>query len=280
MNIRLLMILFAFSILLTAPAHASMMNLDYFDTQIKDSNGNWVEIIGEDDFNNFGMTASGTPSGFTFQLFTNFKPQDPNGESVSPTYGSLLGDLIFRHGSSDKYLYHAFDLSGLGWDAMDDSDAADAGLYEVNTWYYASHWYGYSGQIDGNWIYGTEYRAKDAHSFTFGDDNGAMVRVNSKTQITDDNEHLQATVHRDDDINGGYDGDYVYTISGEFNLLDALGLEWGDSFDVLFATATCANSGMMGTVTTQTPEPGTWLLFGTGLLGLAWLGRKRMAKRS
>ncbi len=70
-------------------------------------------------------------------------------------------------------------------------------------------------------------------------------------------------------------------ICGHFNLLEAMKLGWGDSFDVLFATATCANSGMMGKMTTNpVPEPNTWILFGTGLLGIFWVARKKLAQKT
>jgi hypothetical protein len=45
-------------------------------------------------------------------------------------------------------------------------------------------------------------------------------------------------------------------------------------------TQQCGNDNIMGHGNTPIPEPGTMLLFGTGLLGLAGLGKKRLVKKA
>mgnify|MGYP006305400981 FL=1 len=48
---------------------------------------------------------------------------------------------------------------------------------------------------------------------------------------------------------------------------------------ISLATSTYDDSDQINRVTTKAPEPETLFLFGTGLVGLAWLGRKRLKRR-
>jgi hypothetical protein len=45
-------------------------------------------------------------------------------------------------------------------------------------------------------------------------------------------------------------------------------------FDFYFASATCGNDEIMGTVPADVPEPGTWAMLGSGLLAVGFLRRR------
>jgi hypothetical protein len=62
--------------------------------------------------------------------------------------------------------------------------------------------------------------------------------------------------------------------AAQFNL-DFLGPE---TDFIAHYTYQCGNDNLMGSGTTPVPEPATMLLFGTGLIGLAGLGRKKFRK--
>jgi hypothetical protein len=72
-------------------------------------------------------------------------------------------------------------------------------------------------------------------------------------------------------LSGGPDWRIDVTLSP--NLFSGL----GDQIGVHWASATCANDYINGTV--PVPEPATMLLLGSGLIGLAGYGRKKFSKK-
>ena len=59
------------------------------------------------------------------------------------------------------------------------------------------------------------------------------------------------------------------------NLTPTVLANLNNGFDFYFASATCGNDEIFGTVSGGVPEPGTWALMGAGLVGLGLLRRRR-----
>jgi hypothetical protein len=72
--------------------------------------------------------------------------------------------------------------------------------------------------------------------------------------------------------NGSYTGDIHNVLAVDLGFLPA-----GTEFYAHF-TEGCGNDDLMGKGTTPVPEPGTMILLGSGLIGLAGWGRKKFRK--
>ncbi|MBW2164083.1 MAG: PEP-CTERM sorting domain-containing protein [Deltaproteobacteria bacterium] len=75
----------------------------------------------------------------------------------------------------------------------------------------------------------------------------------------------------DDDVDG-LQGDFHYAITG-FDLNFISGIAFTSHL-----TIGCGNDNLMGSGTAPVPEPATIILMGTGLLGIAGFGRKKLKK--
>ena len=102
----------------------------------------------------------------------------------------------------------------------------------------------------------------DSTGGSYGYNHGVYTSIKQGTKVTN--------------LNNGFSVAGDYTISIWIDLND-LGGDLGSEIDILWGTATCANDVVKGTL--HVPEPSTMLLFGTGFLGLAMIGRKKLFKK-
>ncbi|WP_028575411.1 PEP-CTERM sorting domain-containing protein [Desulfonatronovibrio hydrogenovorans] len=257
-------------------AQASLITLTNYDTYVTPqksgagfTQGEWydkIEAPTSNIFANHGVSLTANASGFQFEINTNFSGYTNIGNA-----DHYIGDFFLFAGNR----YFGFNLGK--WDSPDAAPDASTPyqasffqIWDIQKAYTPDH---YLGSYQ-NLIYGDGYKAT---SFDFTWELEPFVTMYDKSDPNYGTQ-IQSPFVADFYQTALEDGSYTYTLAGEFDLIWAMNLSWGDSFDFLFATATCANSGMMGSVAT-TPEPGTWLLFGTGLLGISWLGRKRLIKK-
>ena len=267
---KIMLFLLALWFLSFSTAQAYTFNLQKYDTEVTPSKkaqgadgvqyntGDWYSSIG-DGFENYDMSLTGDNNHFTMSLTTEFGIT--NSFYGSGSNQAQLGDFFIQTGSDYNF---AFDLSNMDSN-LDSKNDIDSGLYRIDL--NGNEPYKYANDyFEQSYIIGDGYRAETDQGYI---DAKNIVRMGEDADLVYD---VKFTTFKNSD------GNYTYTIAGNFDLMDSLGLEWGQDFDFLWATATCANSGLMGRVATSTPEAHALLMFGTGLLGVAWLGRKRLNK--
>ena len=132
---------------------------------------------------------------------------------------------------------------------------------------------GYEYAIDIDWSGGT-YKV-----YTIGQ--GTLGSVTVSQNISESNP-WQFNVDSSQ-INSQFSsGSFLVTSSGSSYTVNGFDLSWlghGTEFYSHF-TISCGNDNLMGHGTTPTPEPATMLLLGTGLVGLAGLGKKKFLSTS
>jgi len=274
-------------ILWISTANAALLSLDVWETRVLPShnvdswvhNGidysydidTWTDFVGGPRYTIHGMDLQLRKNFFEFQFVTNFEGYKQYTGAAAP--GRVyLGDLFFSTEMNETY-DAAFSFAEINFNDFLNPDVSlsfpSQKLYSVESWRTSTEFFGTSsdGTLSGSYFtHGVAYGAFDQDDNLVKVVKPAIVEVGLGTSI----ENYFATLSR----SAIQDGMYTYTVTGYFDLVRALGMNWGDSFDVLW-TQTCGNAGIMATVNTV-PEPGTLLLLFMGLGGLVlWRMRFR-----
>lgn len=253
--------------LMATTVHASLVTLELFtDAKVQAtlvetgsfdgySEGSWHTTIGP--FNTFGfitpfMEMNIQTNSFDIKITTNFAEGDPN------TYQTELGDMFFVTESGVFAI--AMNSDGGFYSNVNPRHSTDVFPAQATAANISSYAY---GKLFGYGNLGS------------GETMAPYVRIDEDADLMNTTNFTMASPKP-----------YTYTISGDFDLLAALGMtSINQTFDVVLAP-TCANSVLWARASLTSdppgggvvPEPGTIALLGLGLIGL-FFGRKRFSRK-
>jgi hypothetical protein len=241
------------------------------------STGGWVDTIPDITNSEFDITeivVTYNPGGnsLAFDLYTNY-----NNEGYEHTY---FADLALDLNKDGVYEYAIVFSSHIGrTNEQRSSSGVGTGVYSIQSGYkedyhyynptysvtpaYTKGWntssYFYEGESLGNYYYGEKWD-RDAPKLPIVAVGGSPTRLGNIVSSLDGPASDYPLYH----WNIGIDSSLIcYT---------------GGSMDIFWAGATCANDVIYGKVP-PISEPGTLLLLGTGLIGIAGYGKIRLRRR-
>jgi hypothetical protein len=208
---------------------------------IDDPANDSIGVAGE--FETYGIDVSnifGAP--IIFELYTNYQ----NGLTVG-TWTTYAADLFI-----DEY-----------YDNPGDS------IYNPSWVHWAIPLVDHDGFIAGKWylvdsVYtSNDFRPNDGVNYVFNENVPVWMKTGSVPSF------------------GSYGGAVDFSQPGKIVLSSDVIFEDDPNayMNISWATATCANDVISGTVGAPVPEPATMLLLGSGLVGLAGFGRKKLFKK-
>ena len=243
-------ILIVLAILLFLPAGALASLVTIYDTN--------TDRYGGDVFNVFSITVETDPTkAMYFNIATNYPQGGNTAYSGSDTWTTRPADLILDVAQNGSWDYAIPLVNHYGWYDSDGLLRPEGGYLAGHVYKVESMWSSSAYEPAGTWTYNDT-----AVSLYKGTDTGLSGTWTWNSTGSTDPQIAAYNI--------------VYS-GANWDIAD---LAINGYLQVYWATATCGNDTIDGTVyPSPVPEPATMLLLGSGLVGLAGFGRKKLFKK-
>lgn len=207
----------------------------------------WVNAIG-DEFDTYGIDLSQEGSRLTIDIYTDFSGNfQQNGLTLTAADLFLNLDGNNSNGVSGYELAIAFSGQNMGSIYnVTSAYTSKERLENIPNWYYGEYW--------------TPLKDSPIVQIKTGNDTDYDATLKDSFPI--------ALISNQ--------ADYLWSLTIDLANFD---VDYTKEIGIFWATATCANDIIEGTAPVNpVPEPATMLLLGSGLIGLAGFGRKKLLK--